>query len=291
MRLVKTPAAKPRPSSRPWSRLCDDVSIATCVPPRATSSASVAWRSIGPGVVSEPAVESTGAPCPSNAPSVPMLPALSAALNRWRMSAGGGGLAVGAGDADQREPAARMAVPGLAERERGAPAVAHDDLGDARLLRGLDHDGDGAAAHRVGDEAVAVGLRAAHGDVERAGTRRCGCPCRSPVGAGPSAGAPTRRSCAAKLVEQVAPGQCMSIAAIVTRDRSSLGRRTHDGRARPRACSPAAGIVRTTRPSPRRFTRNPRRCSASAASRIERPATSGTGRGAPARAAAPGTAA
>ena len=46
------------------------------------------------------------------------------------------------------------------------------------------------------------------------------------------------------------------------------------------AGSPAAGAVRTTRPRPRRLIRSPRRCSASAASRTELPATLGTGTGA-----------
>jgi hypothetical protein len=37
-------------------------------------------------VVSEPAVESTGSPAPSNAPSVPMLPAVPSALSRCRIN-------------------------------------------------------------------------------------------------------------------------------------------------------------------------------------------------------------
>jgi len=80
------PAAKCRPSSRPWSRLWDEVSIATCVQPRAASAASVACRSTGPGVVRLPAVDGTSLPAPSNAPSVPTLPAVPAALNRYRTS-------------------------------------------------------------------------------------------------------------------------------------------------------------------------------------------------------------
>ncbi len=41
---------------------------------------------MGPGVVSVPAVDSTVAPWPSNAPSVPMLPAPPSAFKRWRIS-------------------------------------------------------------------------------------------------------------------------------------------------------------------------------------------------------------
>jgi hypothetical protein len=39
---------------------------------------------MGPGVVSAPAVEITASPCPSKAPSVPMLPAVPLALSRCR---------------------------------------------------------------------------------------------------------------------------------------------------------------------------------------------------------------
>ena len=62
----------------------------------------------------------------------------------------------------------------------------------------LDHHRRGPAPDRVGHEAVAVGLRAANGDVRRCPARRCGCPCRSPAApgrrraprpAGPRAGA------------------------------------------------------------------------------------------------------
>ena len=91
-----------------------------------------AWRSIGPGVVSDPAVESTGSPRPSNAPSVPMLPAVCARVEQVADDAGGGRLPVRTGHADERQPPRRLAEPRLPERERGPPAVPHDDLRHAR---------------------------------------------------------------------------------------------------------------------------------------------------------------
>ena len=64
-----------------------------------------------------------------------MLPASPSLVEEVADQPGGGGLPVGAGDTDQREPPARVAVPGGAEHQRGAPAVADHDLGHARLLR------------------------------------------------------------------------------------------------------------------------------------------------------------
>jgi hypothetical protein len=54
--------------------------------PRATSAASVACRSIGPGVVRFPASLGTGTPPGSNAPSVPIEPIGSSAESTWRAS-------------------------------------------------------------------------------------------------------------------------------------------------------------------------------------------------------------
>src|SRR6266571_5150860 len=58
--------------------------MATPAAPRSTSAASVACRSMGPGVVRLPASLSTAAPAGSNAPSVPMAPIGQSALNTWR---------------------------------------------------------------------------------------------------------------------------------------------------------------------------------------------------------------
>ena len=75
-----------------------------------------------------------GSPLPSNAPSVPMLPEVPVGVEQMADQAGGGGLSVGAGDADQREPARRMTEPGRAEHQRRAAAVAHHDLRHAGRL-------------------------------------------------------------------------------------------------------------------------------------------------------------
>ena len=74
MTFVKMAARNTRPSTRPWSRLCEETSIAAARAPCATRAASVACRSMGPGVVRLPASLSTGAPAGSNAPSVPIAP-------------------------------------------------------------------------------------------------------------------------------------------------------------------------------------------------------------------------
>ena len=50
----------------------------------------------------------------------------------------------------EREARAGWPYQALRQRERRAPAVAHHDLGDAGLLRRLDHDGRGPARHRIG---------------------------------------------------------------------------------------------------------------------------------------------
>src|SRR6185437_9287172 len=70
---------------------------------------------------------------------------------------------------------------------------------------------------------------------------------------------------AAKLVHQLPPGHAHgeSPAHTVTVEPAL-------------ASSPATGAVRRTRPTPRRSTRNPRRCSTSAACRTVAPWTSGT---------------
>src|SRR5204862_446113 len=61
-------------------------SIAAARAPRSTSAASVAWRSIGPGVVRLPASLGTASPAGSNAPSVPIEPVGSSADSTWRSS-------------------------------------------------------------------------------------------------------------------------------------------------------------------------------------------------------------
>ena len=105
---------------------------------------------MGPGVVSDPAVERTGSPRPVEGAQGSDAAGGLRLIEEVADQSGGGGLAVGAGDPDQREAPARVAVPGGAEDERGAPAVAHHDFGYAGLLRRLDHDGGGSASDRIG---------------------------------------------------------------------------------------------------------------------------------------------
>jgi hypothetical protein len=85
--LVNTAASNATPSTRRWSRLCDETSIATRRTPRSTSMRSTRWSSTGPGVVS-PLPPGTGSPAePTSTPSVP-IDALgaSAASSTWRRS-------------------------------------------------------------------------------------------------------------------------------------------------------------------------------------------------------------
>ena len=86
--------------------------------------------------------------------------------------AGGRGLAVGSGDADQGELPARMTIPCRAERQRRAAAVPHHDLRHTRQSWRFDDHRRGAAADRVRHESVAIGLRAADGHVHRTGDDR-----------------------------------------------------------------------------------------------------------------------
>ena len=84
----------------------------------------------------------------------------------------GGGLAVGPGDAHQREAGPRVAVPGAAHHEGGAAAVLHHHAGHGDAVWPLHDHGRRPPRHGVGHEAVPVGLGAAHRDVDHAGRDR-----------------------------------------------------------------------------------------------------------------------
>ena len=84
----------------------------------------------------------------------------------------GGGLAVGAGDADQSQVPGRVAVPGRGGLGQGGVGVGdhqHRDrqVADVGVL--LDHHGEAAATDRLGQEGASVRLLAADGDKKAAG--------------------------------------------------------------------------------------------------------------------------
>ena len=85
---------------------------------------------------------------------------------------GGGGLAVGAGDAHERQTARGVAVPFRGQQAKGVGGVRHfypGDAGGEGLRQALAHDGDGALLQGRIDEVVAVGNRTGNGDKEAAG--------------------------------------------------------------------------------------------------------------------------
>ena len=72
----------------------------------------------------------------------------------------GGGLAVGAGNADELQAIAGIAGQGLADAAVGVPRVGHHAVGQAELRRRpLGEDGAGAAGDRLGDEIMPVAMR------------------------------------------------------------------------------------------------------------------------------------
>ena len=228
-----------RPSSRPWSRLCDDASIVTRSTPRSTSAASVAWRSIGPGVVSVPGGGGHRLPR-----AVERAQRADAARGAGRVEqvadqAGGGGLAVGAGHADQGEPARRMAEPRGAEHEGGAPAVADHDLRHARRP---------TRASTTTARRAAAGRRRGRSGGRRPATRAPrgrpspgrppGCPRSIRTARDQSRGADTRRSARRSSSSSSRPGERHRLSVPFIRPTPSPRRPVARG-------SPAAGAVRT----------------------------------------------
>ena len=75
----------------------------------------------------------------------------------------GGGLAVGAGDADHGHVLRRVAVEVGPQHRQGPAGVRHLDVGEVPLRRRLAHHRGGAALRRLANEGVAVRRKAPHG--------------------------------------------------------------------------------------------------------------------------------
>jgi hypothetical protein len=168
----------------------------------------------------------------------------------------GGGLAVGAGDADELHLRGGVTKPGARERQRRQTAVAHHHLGRGGRLPRFHHHGRGTLRHRVGDEPVPIGLRTAHRHVERAG--------RDAPAVGSDAARLRKRVRfhqevgPAKRVEQLARANRHSSVQMVTCVPAV-------------AVVPATGSVRTACPVPFTLARNPCWCTESTAARTSRP--------------------
>ena len=82
----------------------------------------------------------------------------------------GGGLAIGAGYAHDRELARGKPVPGRREVGQSLAAIGHDHQGDAQTLQTLfGDDGNRAVGHGLRDKVVPIDRDAAIGDKEAAG--------------------------------------------------------------------------------------------------------------------------
>ena len=99
--------------------------------------------------------------------------------------AGGRGLALGAGDADDAQPGGRVAVDPGRQPPEDAPRLGHDQGGGARRqpveARRVGQHADGTRGERLGGEVGAVGARARAGrrTGHRGGCARCSARCRT----------------------------------------------------------------------------------------------------------------
>ena len=166
VRLVNTAAATWIPSARRSSSACEEISIAHASSPASTIAANVRWRSIASGVVrttgcSTPPITDLTVP-EQAAAAVGGLQQRAHEERRRR-------LAVGAGDADDRQPRRRVAVEARrGDRHRGADVV-DLHLGHAEAERPRDHERGRAALDGVGGEVVAVAGEAGHAEEQEAG--------------------------------------------------------------------------------------------------------------------------
>ena len=170
MRLVKHTAANCTPSTRCWCSACDDTSIATVAAPASRMRASSACSSLASGVVCaglHGLARDARADRPHDADAPPggsrIVP------NDSLEEIGGGGLAVGAGDAEDPHGGRRVAEQGRGHRPERSPHARDPGLGDGERQRALDQQRDGTAGHRLRRMVVAVGDRP--GDAREAGSR------------------------------------------------------------------------------------------------------------------------
>ncbi len=170
------------------------------------------------------------------------------AIQQMTDQPGGGRLAVRASDTYQLHPGGRIAVPRPRQRDCRTAPVVHHHLRHLRLAQSLHHERSGSPGHRVGHEAMAVGLGSAHRDEQTAGT---GTPA---VGGHPGerwkpGGCGAHQPFAAEGEQQIAG----------VRHRSFGPTAAYTTTVFPAAReSPAAGRVRTARPVPSTRTRKPR---------------------------------
>ena len=145
---------------------------------------------------------------PSKAPRVPMLARRAVGVEQVAHEPGRGGLAVGAGDADQGHapPAGRRTRRAPRCRRRAARRVTTISGTPPSLRRARTMTADRAPRHGVGHIAVPVRLacpRTAH--VQHARRASAGCRSVRPVSGGPSSGGSTRRSFAPQRVSNSRP--------------------------------------------------------------------------------------
>src|SRR5215218_2131030 len=154
-----------------------------------------------------------------------------------------------------------MIIPRGPEYQGGAPAVSNHNLGNARLLRAFDNNSRDPSSHGIRHKAMAVGLRSANSDVERAPIDAAAVNSQG-ARVGPGSRCLAQQIGAPQLIDNLRPGQSAHTTTVVPGV----------------AAAPAAGTVLLTRPRPRSVTRKPWPWSSRAASRIGRPSTSGTNR-------------
>ena len=147
VRLVKSAAAKCVPSTRWSASACEETSIAQARSPPSSIARKAAWRSIASGVV-----WITGALAPADhrldGPEQPA--ALAGGLEQRREQEDRRRLAVGAGDPDDAERRARVAVEADRERRHRRAHGGDHELGYAEAERALDDERDGAGGDRLG---------------------------------------------------------------------------------------------------------------------------------------------
>ena len=133
--------------------------------PWSSISLNVRWRSIASGVVRCDRVLDSADHALDRAQQ-PALP--SARLEQCSGQERSGGLAVGAGDADDAELRGRVTVEARGGRRHRLSDARHTDLRDAQVQRPLDDEGDRPMGDRVRGVVVAVAAEPGHAEEQRA---------------------------------------------------------------------------------------------------------------------------